>query len=41
MTTLASPVRVPGFEYRRMPTGHFLPEEAPALVIEALRDFIK
>ena len=24
-----------------LPTGHFLPEEAPALVIEALRDFIK
>jgi hypothetical protein len=23
-----------------LPTGHFLPEEAPALVITALRDFI-
>jgi haloacetate dehalogenase len=82
MTTPASPVRLPGFEYRRMdvvgvtincaiagsgppllflhggyeplsvwpryatdvrgaalPTGHFLPEEAPDLVTAALRDF--
>ena len=23
-----------------LPTGHFLPEEAPALVIKALRDFL-
>jgi Predicted hydrolases or acyltransferases (alpha/beta hydrolase superfamily) len=23
-----------------LPTGHFLPEEAPELVIEALRDFL-
>jgi haloacetate dehalogenase len=23
-----------------LPTGHFVPEEAPELVIEALRDFL-
>jgi hypothetical protein len=74
MTTPASPVRLPGFEYRRidvegitincavagrgyeplsawqqyatnvrgaaLPTGHFLPEEAPDLVTAALRDFL-
>jgi hypothetical protein len=61
MTTPASPVRLPGFEYRRidvegvtiscavagsgppllLPTGHFLPEEAPDLVTAALRDFLE
>ena len=24
-----------------LPTGHFLPEEAPELVVEALRDFLR
>ena len=66
MTAPASPVRLPGFEYRRidvegvtincavagsgppllllhaaLPTGHFLPEEAPDLVTAALRDFLE
>jgi len=30
----------PDLRGRPLPTGHFLPEEAPALVIEALRDFL-
>ena len=54
MTALVSPLRLPGFEYRRMdvegvmvnhgaalPTGHFLPEEAPDLVTACLRDFLE
>ncbi len=41
-------VRLPGFDYRRIPVEgviincaiHFVPEEPPALVIAALHDFL-